>query len=258
MKLDGKVAVVTGGTRGIGRGITEAYLAEGASVVMVGRNVDTAEKVMAEAGMGERLAFEAGDVAVSADADRCVGNAVERYGRVDILAHCAGGIVVFKPLHEWSNDEWSQHIAWNLDGTFYVMRAAIKHMLTQGGGRIINISSFQSKKSTPNFGAYVAAKAGVNAVTQLAARELGAANITVNAICVGVVPTELLRSSGELLAESYGVPFEEAVDGLRLQMASQKLQSTDTISAMAVLLASHAGESISGQAYSFDGGLADY
>ncbi len=259
MKLDGKIAVVTGGSRGIGLGIVDSLLAEGSVVVMVGRNPDTAEQVIAERNLGPRLSFVQADVSQPGGAASAIDAAVAQHGRLDILVNNAGGSGHFKPLTEFTDDMWRELFALNLDSAFWAMRHAIPIMKAGGGGRIVNISSMRAKKQAATQGPYGAAKAALNALTKSTALEVGDFNITVNAICVGVVLTDLARSGSRLFAANQGITEEELWRRYATeQMPSRQLQTPETMGALVVYFCSDAGRSISGAAWSADGGLADY
>jgi 3-hydroxybutyrate dehydrogenase/3-oxoacyl-[acyl-carrier protein] reductase len=140
MQLDGKVAAITGGTAGIGRAIAEAFLAEGASVVVSGRNPDRGKQVVSELGE-QRAAFHQGDATTKEGVEGTVEAAVQRFGRIDILVNNAGGAERLAPLVDLYDEDFDLVMKWNLYSTFYGTRAALRHMLPQKSGRIINISS---------------------------------------------------------------------------------------------------------------------
>ena len=259
MKLDGKIALVTGGTRGIGLGIVDTFLGEGASVVAMGRDAGTGAKVLADRGAGDRLYFVQGDVLAKGGVEAAIDATVDHYGRIDILVNNAGGSGHFIPLIEHTDETWYETIDRNLTAVYRSMRHVIPIMREQGGGRIVNISSMRSKKQAPNQGPYGAAKAGVNALTKSTALEVGDDNITVNAICVGVVLTDAALSGSLEFAASQGITQQELFDRYaKQQMPSRMLQTPETMGELAVFFCSDAGRSISGVAYSADGGLADY
>ncbi|MGE0388185.1 MAG: SDR family NAD(P)-dependent oxidoreductase [Gammaproteobacteria bacterium] len=259
MKLQHRFALVTGGTRGIGLGIVDALLAEGASVTMMGRDAQTAVRVMAQRNGHERLAFVTGDVLRPGAVEAAIDATVARWGRVDILVNNAGGNNHFIPLVEHTEQTWYETLDWNVTSVFRAMRHVIPIMKRQGGGRIVNISSMRSKKQAANQGPYGAAKAALNALTKSTALEVGDFNITVNAICVGVVLTDLAREGGRMFAATQGITADEMFARYaREQMASRTLQTPEIMAALTVLLCSDEGHCISGVAWSADGGLADY
>ena len=258
MKLEGKVAAVTGGSRGIGRGIVEAFLAEGASVVLNGRSAEKGERALAELGAGERAHFMAGDVTLEATVKGLVDGAVERYGRIDILVNNAGGSSGFAPVADMANDAWDHTIRWNLSATFWGIKHAFAHMVPQGSGRIINISSLEGKHGKPGIAAYVAAKHAINGLTKSAAQEVGTTGVTVNAICPGLIETDIVRESGAAAAASMGLTYDEMVQQFADESAIKRMNTVDEVGAVAVLLASDVGAGITGALWSVDGGTAAY
>ena len=146
--LKGRVAVVTGGTRGIGRAIAEALLGEGAKVVISSRSADKGREAL-EGMMGGDLAhFIACDVTAQAEVEGLIDQAAEHFGSLDILVNNAGGTDGFAMIHELSDDAWQRALAWNLNATFWATRRALPHMLANGWGRVIAISSVEGKQAT--------------------------------------------------------------------------------------------------------------
>ena len=258
MKLAGKVAAVTGGSRGIGRGIVEAFLAEGASVVLNGRSAEKGERALAELNAGERAHFMAGDVTREETVKGLVDGAVERYGRIDVLVNNAGGSSGFAPVAQMENEAWDHTILWNLSATFWGIKHAFAHMIPQESGRIINVSSLEGKHGKPGIAAYVAAKHAINGLTKSAAQEVGTTGITVNAICPGLIETDIVRESGAAAAASMGLTYEEMVQQFADESAIKRMNTTEEVGAVAVLLASDVGAGITGALWSVDGGTAAY
>ena len=258
MKLEGKVAAVTGGSRGIGRGIVEAFLAEGASVVLNGRSAEKGERALAELGAGERAHFMAGDVTQESTVKGLVDGAVERYGRIDVLVNNAGGSSGFAPVADMENEAWDHTIRWNLSATFWGIKHAFAHMVPQGSGRIINISSLEGKHGKPGIAAYVAAKHAINGLTKSAAQEVGTTGVTVNAICPGLIETDIVRESGAAAAASMGLTYDEMVQQFADESAIKRMNTVQEVGAVAVLLASDVGAGITGALWSVDGGTAAY
>ncbi len=196
MKLQNKVAIVTGAGRGLGKGIALKLAQEGAAVVVADIVQANAEAVVAEivAAGGKAVPAQA-NVAVKADVEAMFAKAVNELGGVDILVNNAG-INRDVQLFKMSDEEWEQVIAVNLTGTFYSCRLAAQHMREKGFGRIINISSMSW---LGNFGQanYAASKAGVVGLTKTAARELAKKGITCNALCPGFIDTDMTRGVSE-------------------------------------------------------------
>jgi NAD(P)-dependent dehydrogenase (short-subunit alcohol dehydrogenase family) len=257
MQLDGKIAAITGGTAGIGRAIAEAFLAEGASVVVNGRNADRGKQVVSELGE-DRAIFYQGDATTKEGIEGTVEAAVERFGRIDILVNNAGGAERLAPLVDLYDEDWDLVMKWNLYSTFWGTRAALRHMLPQKYGRIVNISSVEGKHGKPVLTAYVAAKHAINGLTKAVAKEVGTQGVTVNAICPGLVITDIIKRNGPLTAQAMGITFDEMIALFAAESAIKRPNTLDEVAAVAVLLASDAAAGITGAIYSVDGGTAAY
>ena len=257
MQLDGKIAAITGGTAGIGRAIAEAFLAEGARVVVNGRNADRGKQVVSELGE-DRAIFRAGDATTKEGVEQTVEAAVEHFGRIDIMVNNAGGAKRLAPLVDLYDEDWDLVMKWNLYSTFWGARAALRHMLPQKSGRIINISSVEGKHGKPVVTAYVAAKHAINGLTKALAKEVGTEGVTVNSICPGLVITEIIRTNGPATAAAMGITYDELVALYTEESAIKRPNTLDEVAAVAVLLASDVGAGITGATYSVDGGTAAY
>jgi 3-hydroxybutyrate dehydrogenase len=258
MKLEGRIAAVTGGSAGIGRGIAEAYLAEGASVAVMARNAEKAEKMLAEVGAGDRLIFIQGDAMDQASVEGFVDQTAAHFGRVDILINNAGGAGDLQPTINLSDESFDECMKWNVYSTFWGTRRALKYMTEQSWGRIINISSMEGKHGKPVLTAYTTAKHAINGMTKSVAREVGTQGITVNAICPGLVITDIVRDNGPNTAEAMGMTFDEMVDLFSKEAAIERPNTVEEVAAVAVLLASDLGGGITGALMSVDGGTAQY
>jgi NAD(P)-dependent dehydrogenase (short-subunit alcohol dehydrogenase family) len=199
-RLEGKVVLVTGGGRGIGKGIARGMVAEGASVAIASRQSQTLEQTAAEltAGGASVLAVPA-DVADEAQVERLFAAVLERFGRLDVLVNNAGAFEG-GPLDELSLADWSHVIAVNLTGPFLCTRAAFRIMKPQGGGRIINVSSISAQRVRPNSAPYSASKHGVWGLTQVTALEGRDHNIAASCLYPG--NTRVERSSATTDAEA--------------------------------------------------------
>jgi NAD(P)-dependent dehydrogenase (short-subunit alcohol dehydrogenase family) len=257
MELDGKVAAITGGTAGIGRAIAEGFLAEGARVVVNGRNAERGEQVVSELG-ADRAFFSQGDATTKEGVEQAVEAAVEHFGQIDIMVNNAGGAKRLAPLVDLYDEDWDLVMKWNLYSTFWGTRAALRHMLPRNYGRIINISSVEGKHGKPVLTAYVAAKHAINGLTKAVAKEVGTQGVTVNAICPGLVITDIIRDNGPATAEAMGITFDEMVGLFAAESAIKRPNTVDEVAAVAVLLASDVGAGITGAIYSVDGGTAAY
>ena len=258
MKLSGKIAAITGGTAGLGRGIAEAFLAEGASVALMARNADKAKAVLAEIGAGEQAIFVAGDVMQQGDIEGFVDQTVAHFGRIDILVNNAGGAGDLQPMVNLSDEAFDEAMKWNVYSTFWATRRALKTMLAQKWGRVINISSMEGKHGKPVFTAYTAAKHAINGMTKSLAREVGTEGVTANCICPGLVITDIIKNNGPATAEAMGLTFDEMVTMFAQEAAIKRPNTVEEVAAVAVLLASDAGAGITGAAISVDGGTAQY
>jgi NAD(P)-dependent dehydrogenase (short-subunit alcohol dehydrogenase family) len=257
MQLDGKIAAITGGTSGIGRAIAEAFTAEGAKVVLNGRNADKGKQVVSEIGE-DRAIFHQGDATTKEGVEGTVEAAVQHFGRIDIMVNNAGGAARLAPLVDLYDEDWDLVMKWNLYSTFWGTRAALRHMLPQKYGRIINISSVEGKHGKAVLTSYVAAKHAINGLTKAAAKEVGTQGVTVNSICPGLVITDIIKSNGPATAHAMGITFDEMVDLFAAESAIKRPNTLEEVAAVAVLLASDVAAGITGATYSVDGGTAAY
>ena len=262
MKLEGKVAAITGGTAGLGRGIAETFLEEGANVALFARNPDKGAKVLDElAAMGfgaDRAIFVAGNVMDQADVEGFIDEARAKLGKVDILVNNAGGAGDLQPLHLLSDETFDEAMKWNVYSTFWATRRALPGMLDNGWGRIINMSSMEGKHGKAIFTAYTAAKHAVIGMTKSLAREVGTQGVTANCICPGLVITDIIRNNGPETAKAMGMEFDDMIDMFASEAAIKRPNTVEEIAAVALLLASDAGAGITGASFSVDGGTAQY
>jgi NAD(P)-dependent dehydrogenase (short-subunit alcohol dehydrogenase family) len=257
--LEGRVALVTGGTRGIGRGIAEAFLAAGATVMVSGKSADKGKQAIAELGAGDRAAFTACDVRDQAQLESLVDGTVARFGRLDILVNNAGGSDGFAPIHELSDDAWENALAWNLTAVFRATRRALPTMVAQGWGRIVNISSVEGKQANKAMiSHYITNKHAINGFTKATAFEYGTQGITCNAICPGAIETDIMREAGAAVAAQTGITYEDFLAGYAADAAIKRLNTVEEVAAMATLLASPVGAGITGALINVDGGTAPH
>jgi pyridoxal 4-dehydrogenase len=227
MKLENRVAVVTGAGQGIGKAIAEKLSHEGAAVIVADLNAETAKKTAAEIG---GLAHTV-DVSSEEQVSGLVNAALEHYGKIDVLVNDAA-IVPFVPWDDLDFAEWRRIMSVNLDGVFLTSRAVYPHMKEAGYGRIINIASNVILAGTPNLAHYVAAKGGVFGFTRALATELGRYGITVNAVAPGLTATEGVLAS----------PHAEAFDFvMSLQAIPRRGIPADIAPAVAFLASEEAG-----------------
>ncbi|MBC7631913.1 MAG: SDR family NAD(P)-dependent oxidoreductase [Flavobacterium sp.] len=258
MQLQDKVAVITGGTAGLGRGIAEAFLREGAKVVLNGRSQTKGDKVLAELGAGDQAMFRQGDVMVKTDIESLIDFAVEHYGRIDIMVNNAGGANDLQPVVNTTDEEWDANMKWNVYSTFYGTRRALQHMIPQKSGRVINMSSVEGKHGKAVMAGYVTAKHAINGFTKCTAKEVGTDGITVNALCPGLVITDIIRKNGPQSAAAMGISFDDMINLFAQESAIKRPNTVEEVAAMAVLLASDIGAGITGALLSIDGGTAAY
>lgn len=259
-KLDGKVALVTGGTRGIGFAVAQAFLAEGASVAISSRDKAKGEEALQRLGGGERAEFFAGDATKRVDVDEVVDATVRRFGPLDILVNNAGGIRTIGLATELTDEAWTDTIDLNLSSAFWATRRALPHMLEKGWGRVINMSSLEGKVGLPMISPYCAAKHALVGFTKSIAKEVGRAGITANVLCPGYIPeTDLAQEIGAEIAPSLGLGgVEDLAAMFAAQSATGKCPTLADCTGAAVLLASDEGQSITGVALSIDGGIAPF
>lgn len=256
MKLQDRIALITGGGRGIGRAIAFAFAREGAQIVVAARTLAQVEQVAAEIA-GEcfvRTLPLTCDVSSSESVDAMFTQVNEAFGRgPDILVNNAG-IAESAPLVKTDNDHWNRHIAINLSGTFYCSRAAVPQMIERGWGRIINIASIAGKTGAPYIAAYSASKHGVLGLTRSIALEVATKGITVNAICPGYVDTEMTTRGIENITKKTGLNADQAMDSIKKMSPQNRIIQPEEVAELALLLASNAGCGITGQAINVDGG----
>lgn len=256
MRLKGRVAVVTGGGRGIGRAIALALAREGAAVVVAARSAAEVEAVAREIEeAGGRARGVGVDVTRSRDVAGLAATAREAFGTVEILVNGAG-IHRIAPLVELDEATWTRIIDVNLHGPFRCIQALLPGMFERNWGRIINVSSVLGKIGAPMTTAYTASKHGLIGLTRALAWELGRTGITVNAICPGLVDTAMTRETIPARARIFGAPSVEAMRERMLQaIPQQRMLEPEEIAPLAVYLASPEASAITGQAYNVDAGM---
>lgn len=254
MRLHERVALVTGGGRGIGRAIALAFAREGADVAVLARTHGEIERVAAEVrAFGRKALAVPCDVADTAQVAGAVRAAVDTLGPVQIVVNSAGTAVSAK-LVEIDEALWERHLRVNLTAAYLVTRAVLPDMLAARWGRIINIASTAARQGFPYVAAYVASKHGLLGLTRALAAEVAAAGVTANAICPGYVASELTWESARRIQEKTGRSFEEAVKSLAAFSPQRRLIDPDEVAALAVVLASDDARGVTGQAWNVDGG----
>ena len=243
-RLNGKTALVTGGSSGIGLATARLFAAEGASVVLNGRDGAKIEATVAE--LGPAATGLAADVGCINEAEELVTRAIEALGRIDILVNAAG-IVEPRPLSDLSAELFAEHMAVNLTGSYTVARAVGLHMKTEGCGAIVNVGSELSHFGMPFYVHYCASKAGVLGLTRAMAAEL-APEVTVNAICPGPVDTPMLEAEIQYFGGTDDIR-KEAWD----RVPMKRLAQPDEVAAAILFLATDAPFA-TGSAMALDGG----
>ncbi len=245
MKFDGKVVLVTGGARGIGKAITERFHAAGANVAIAGRNAEVAQALAVElSARGAKCAGYTCDVAVPAQIDALVDGVVKDFGKLDVLINNAGvtqdGLMV-----RMSDDAWHTVLNTNLTGAFQLMRAAARVMLRARSGCIVNVASVVGLIGNAGQANYCAAKAGLIGLTKSAAREFSSRGVRVNAVAPGLVETDMTAKLNDEQKKALltGVPLGRA-------------GTIADIAGPVCFLASDDAAYITGQVLSVDGGMA--
>lgn len=250
--LDGRVAVVTGGARGIGLGCAECLSAAGAAVVIADIDFAQAQK-SADALAGRLLAVEH-DVRDGKSAVALAAKTNEAYGHTDILVNNAGVGPKPGPVQDTTDEEYDRVMNTNGRGLFLTTRAFVQGMIDQGSGRIINISSIVGQTGFGMVLPYVASKFAVTGMTQSLAAELAPHDITVNSIHPGILATDLHTAVVKSFSQIQGQSEEEAWEWFRGRIPLGRFQTPRDIGEMAAFLASDRAQNITGAAFNVDGG----
>ena len=244
MKLDGKVAVITGAGRGIGRAIALAYAREGARLALAARSeAELQDAVGAVSQLGAEAVAVPADVTSQEDTERLARSVVQRFGRIDVLVNNAGISGPIGPLQDNDVADWVSTVTVNLTGTFLVCRAVIPVMLEQSGGKIINLSGAGAANAWSNMSAYCSSKAAVVRLTEVLAQELDGRGITVNALGPGSVHT----SMWDKMTEQAGQAGADFIHQLGLRVTSGGGASIDECAELAVWLASDESGTLTGR-----------
>jgi NAD(P)-dependent dehydrogenase (short-subunit alcohol dehydrogenase family) len=258
--LSGRVAVITGGGRGIGRAIALKFAGEGADIVVAARTKSEIEAVAREVhAAGSRAIAVPADVAEEKQCEHLISTAIAQFGRIDILVNNAGEYGPVKPVEEITPTEWDRVIAVHLRGAYLLTRLVLPGMYASGSGAILNISSLSAKSAFAWGSPYAAAKAGVLGLTRVAAAEAARKGVRVNAICPGpVTETKMSKDLGQSLADRMGVSAEDQLKGFLGTILQGRGQTADEVASAALFLCSKQASAITGQSLNVDGGMAFY
>ena len=251
-ELDGKVAVVTGGAKGIGLGIAQCLSRDGATVVIADIDQDLAER-SAESLPGDATAIQH-DVRDGESAVRLAERTAEQFGRTDVLVNNAGVGPNPGPVQDTTDEEYDRVMNINGRGVFLTTRAFVPGMIERGGGRIINISSIVGQTGFAMVLPYVASKFAVVGMTHSLAQELAPHDITVNSIHPGILATDLHTAVVHAFSELQGMTVEEGWEWFRGRIPLGRFQTPTDIGEMAAFLASDRAANITGAAFNVDGG----
>jgi acetoacetyl-CoA reductase len=245
MIFDGKVALVTGGTRGIG-GAISARLARNGATVAAGYNRDkeTGEKLQTQlASDGCTLSLHQGRVDDSDDCQRVVAEVLDRHGRIDFLINNAG-ITLDKTVRKMTNDDWHNVLNVNLFGAFAMTKSVLEHMIERGSGRVVNISSVIGETGNVGQANYAASKAGLFGFSKSLALEMATKGITVNCVAPGFIATEMVSAIPEAV-------LQKIVD----KIPQRRLGQTDEVARVVCFLLEDESRYITGAVYTVNGGL---
>ncbi len=243
LDLNGKIAIVTGASRGIGRAIAATLAGRGALVVAAARGENASDTVAAITTAGGRAERATVDVTDAASVDALISSVVGRHGRIDILVNNAG-ITRDQLMLRMKRDDWDQVIATNLTSAFTCVQAVVKPMVKQRGGRIISVSSVVGQTGNAGQANYAASKAGLIGFSKALARELASRNITVNVVAPGLVETDMTRAIAE-----------KAQGDWAAQIPLGRIGTPDDVAAAVCFLASDEASYITGHVLAVNGGM---
>jgi 3-hydroxybutyrate dehydrogenase len=255
--LNGKTALVTGSTSGIGLGIAKTFAAQGANVVLNGfgdaQEIEALRLSMATE-YRVKVRYDGADLSKPTEIETMMAKALAEFGAVDILVNNAG-IQYVAPIDEFPVDKWNAILGINLTASFHTVRLALPAMKKKGWGRVINIASAHALAASPYKSAYVAAKHGIAGLTKTVALEVAEQGITVNAICPGYVWTPLVQKQIPDTAKARGITEEQVIkDVLLAAQPTKKFVQIDEVAAFAAFLAGDGAASITGAVLPIEGG----
>lgn len=258
MKLKDKVAIVTGGNKGIGRAISLNLAEEGADVVVAARDMQAANEVVEKIKGMQRESFSVKtDVRQVDQVNAMVKRVIDEFGRIDILVNNAG-ILLMTPAVDITEKEWDEIMRVNARGVFLCCRAVAKHMIEQKQGKIINISSVAGKRGSPLMAHYCASKFAVLGLTFTLALELSPYNINVNAVCPGDIDTDMLKQEWEWFGKIQNMSSQEVEENKLSGIPFRRVGKPEDIAKLVTFLASPEADYITGQAINVDGGMENH
>jgi 3-hydroxybutyrate dehydrogenase len=248
MRMQDKVAIVTGAASGIGKEIAATFAREGAKVVIADLNKAAADATALEMGGRDRAMGVAMDVTSEAQVEAGVAEVLARFGRIDVLVSNAG-IQVVSPLEEFPFDKWKQLLAIHLDGAFLTTRAVLRHMYTRpGGGSIIYMGSVHSKEASQLKAPYVTAKHGLIGLAKTVAKEGAKHGVRANVICPGFVRTPLVEKQIPEQAKEFGISEAEVVKNVMLkETVDGEFTTVEDVAETALFFASFGSNALTGQ-----------
>ncbi|MDD2694359.1 MAG: SDR family NAD(P)-dependent oxidoreductase [Anaerolineales bacterium] len=256
MDFTGKIALVTGAGRGIGKGVALRLARHGADIIVNDLLAETAERTAQEVqALGRQAYAVAGDVSSSRSVDAIVEKGLQRFGHIDILVNNAG-ISLYRPILECSEEDWDRHIDIMAKGTFLLMRKVAPGMIARKWGRIVNLGSYVAQLNcvTKYFGPYCAAKFAIIGLTQVAAQEW-APYVTVNAVGPGDVETEMMELEWQQEGAKRNVPPADVKEEYRKRLILQRLETPDDIAKAVAFLCSTYADQVTGSHLIVSGGL---
>jgi 3-hydroxybutyrate dehydrogenase len=255
--LQGKTAIVTGSTSGIGLGIAEAFARSGANVVLNGFGEATQiEKTRSELAQrtNARIVYSPADMSKPKAIEHMVRQTADTFGGVDIMVNNAG-IQHVAPIEEFPEEKWDAIMAINLSSAFHATKLVLPGMRQRGWGRVINVASAHALVASPYKAAYVAAKHGVLGLTKVTALETAEDGITCNAICPGYVRTPLVEKQIDDTAKAHNIPRDKVVSDVLLKnQPNKRFVEVAELAALTLFLCSDGGASVTGAALPMDGG----
>lgn len=258
MKLTNKVAIVTGGNKGIGRAISSNLAEEEADIVIAARDMQAASEVVDKIRKRGRRSFSVKtDVTQNDQVERMVQKVIDEFGRIDILVNNAG-ILSMAPAVDITEKEWDKMMEVNAKGVFLCCSSVARHMIKQKQGKIINISSVAGKRGSPLMAHYCASKFAVLGLTMTLALELAPYHINVNAVCPGDIDTNMLKQEWEWFGEMKNMTSKEVKETKLTGIPFHRIGKPEEIAQVVTFLASPDADYITGQTLNVCGGMENH